>query len=259
MKNAFMGIFFYRPTKKTAKSTINLTKVRWLIALLFAATGSTGALAVAASPTESLQALQTRVQQHASQYYQAAKAKKTTISVNALDSRLQLRSCVNSPTITLNDPQYNGGNQTALVRCEGEAPWSIYIPLQVALFYEYPVASRNMARGDLVSAADIQTTLVNSTGQRQGQIDSAVDIIGKSLRRPIRQGEVFRSAQLEMPTVVKRGDLVSILTQVGAISVSSAGTAMSNGKIGEKIRIKNTQSERVIMAEVIEAGSVRTL
>lgn len=258
MKNAFMGNFFYRPTKKTAKTTNTLTKVRWLIALLLTASGGIAALQ-AASPTESLQALQTRVQQQASQYYQAAKAKKTTISVNALDSRLQLRACVNSPTITLNDPQYNGGNQTALVRCEGEAPWSIYIPLQVALFYEYPVAARNMARGDVVSAADIQTTLVNSTGQRQGQIDSAPDIIGKSLRRPIRQGEVFRSAQLEMPTVVKRGDLVSILTQVGAISVSSAGTAMSNGKIGEKIRIKNTQSERVIMAEVIEAGSVRTL
>lgn len=259
MKNAFMDTFFYCLAKKAAKATVNLTKVSWLVAMIMTVPGGVIALPAVASTAESLQALQSRVQQQAAQYYQGAKAKKTNISVNALDSRLQLRSCVKSLTITLNDPQYNGGNQTALVRCDDEAPWSIYIPLQIALFYEYPVASRNMARGDVVSAGDIQTTLVNSTGQRQGQIDSAVDIIGKSLRRPIRQGEVFRSAQLEMPTVVKRGDLVSILTQVGAISVSSAGTAMSNGKIGEKIRIKNNQSDRVIMAEVIEAGSVRTL
>lgn len=257
MKGIFVDKILHAQPDKTAKIAVAFTAKR-LREIVGGGLASLLALQVWASPMQSLQDLQTQVQQRAGQYYQAANAQKTHIIVNSLDPRLQLRACGKPLTIQLNDPQYNGGNQTALVRCDGDAPWSIYVPLQIALFYELPVASRNMARGDVVGAADIQITLVNSTGQRQGQIDSSNGIIGKSLRRAIRQGEVFRNSQLEMPTVIKRGDLVSILTQAGPISVSSTGTAMSQGKTGDKIRIKNNQSDRVIMAEVIEAGSVRT-
>lgn len=213
---------------------------------------------LAEATTSSLQHLQEQVHQQASRYYQAAGAKKFTVTVGNLDSRLQLRSCVKALTIQVNDPQFNGGNQTAQVRCESETPWSIYVPFNVALYFELPVASRNLARGEEITAADVQISLVDSRTLRQGQLDRIEDIVGKAVRRPLREGEVFRQAQLELPTLVRRGDIVSIVNQSGPIAVTSTGTALAAGRTGDRIRIKNNQSDRVINAKVTGVGQVQT-
>jgi len=246
----------------TAKSTtqrIASGKPLWRLLFLLGTLLALPVTAHSLSSADRLAQLQTEVRLHALAYYQKAKAKKLEINVSSLDPRLQLRNCPEKLTILLNDPSYNGGNQTAQARCDGDNPWSIYVPLNVALFFEYPVASKNLNRGDIINAGDIQRSLVNTTNRRQGQISDNSDLIGKAVRRPIRQGEVFRAAQLELPTVVKRGDIVSIETTAGAISVSSSGTAMANGKPGDRIRVKNNQSDRIIQVEVVASGTVRTI
>jgi flagella basal body P-ring formation protein FlgA len=120
------------------------------------------------------------------------------------------------------------------------------------------VASRNLSRGDVIDRSDISIETINVSQLRQGYLETAANIMGQELRRPVTKGEVFRSAILDAPMVIKRGDEVSIEMQVGSISVTSSGTAMANGRVGQRIRIRNSQSDRMVSAEVVSAGKVKT-
>jgi flagella basal body P-ring formation protein FlgA len=64
---------------------------------------------------------------------------------------------------------------------------------------------------------------------------------------------------LDAPLVIKRGDTVSMEANIGGITVKTSGTAISDGRIGQQIRVKNNQSARVINAKVIGSGQVQSV
>lgn len=206
-----------------------------------------------------LQALQASVTSYLQEYYKSTPAVKVEITVGNLDRRLQLANCDQPLSMKVNDASNAGGNLTVHARCEGTTPWAIYVPAQVSLFRELLLASRNLVRGDIVTQADVVSEVVNISQLRQGQIGESDNIIGQEVRRPISKGEPFRSAALDSPMVVRRGDPVTIELQAGPIAVRSNGTAMANGRIGESIRVRNSQSDRIVNARVVSAGRVLTV
>jgi len=211
---------------------------------------------VSANQFHDLQSLQASVASFLNDYYADTQAEKIDIRISDLDRRLTLAQCEMPLSFTLNDPSNAGGNLTVHTRCEGTAPWSVYVPAQVSVFRELLVASRNLVRGDIVTRADVVSEIVNTSQLRQGQIGESDSVIGQEVKRPISKGEPFRHASLDSPMVIRRGDPVIIELQSGSISVSSNGTAMVNGRIGERIRIRNGQSDRIVSAQVVAAGRV---
>lgn len=211
---------------------------------------------VSAMQTHNIKELQESVKAFLQEEYRDADAIKLEITISNLDPRLQLSQCEQPLGMTLNDSKQNGGNLTVYTRCEGSAPWSVYVSAQVLLFRSIWVASHNLERGKIITEKDLAKEVVNISSLRQGQINHRESILGQEVRRPIAKGDPFRSAALDSPMVVKRGEIVMIELQAGAISVSSTGTAMSNGRIGDRIRVRNGQSDRVINVEVIAAGKV---
>ncbi len=211
-----------------------------------------------ASPHEPLDAIQASVAQYLNRFYQEAGPERLEVSVNNLDPRLQLPRCEQPLALKANDSRLAGGHVTVHVRCEGERGWAIYVPAQVAIYRSVPLAARNLARGERVTTADIETRTINISQLRQGHIDDVESLLGMEVRRPINAGEAFRQAALDAPLMVRRGDQVNIELRAGSVSISTAGTAMGNGRLGERIRVRNTQSDRVLTAEVVAAGRVRT-
>lgn len=251
LRNFYMT-FFAPHLPAGGEAAVRATKVIGAIFCLVLSVAS------AANPSHDLAELQTAVKTFLQQHYADTSAVKLEIQVNNLDPRLQLSRCDKALTMKVNDTQYTGGNLTVHTACEGASPWSVYVPAQVAIFRHMPVANRNLERGEIVSGVDISSEVVNISQVRQGQLTDTESIIGKEVQRPVTQGETFRSAGLAAPMVVKRGDIVSIEIQAGAISVSSQGTAMSQGRIGDRIRVRNSSSDRIVTAQVVAAGKVQT-
>lgn len=218
-----------------------------------------GLASLVSAQTQDLAEILTSVETYLQEHYQATQAVKVEITLGKLDSRLQLSQCESPLNMKLNDPGNLGGNQTVHTRCDGASPWSIYVPAQIALYRQLPVASRNLERGDIVTQADVVIEVVNISQMRQGQLEESALVIGQEVKRPIGKGEPFRSAALDSPLVIKRGDPVVIELQAGSLVVTTHGTAMTNGRIGERIRVRNSQSDRIISVEVVEAGKVVTI
>ncbi len=58
------------------------------------------------------------------------------------------------------------------------------------------------------------------------------------------------------PILIKRGDAVTITAEGDGLSVKMPGVAMSDGRRGEQIRIKNNNSAKIVDAQVTEPGEV---
>jgi flagella basal body P-ring formation protein FlgA len=191
--------------------------------------------------------------------YQQVAHERIDISVGNLDNRLRLTNC-GSPVEFINQDQSGlGGNISVKAQCDSGKVWSVHVPAQVTIYREIAIAARDIARGEVISLAHIDTNLVNVSSIRQAFLPEAESIIGKEAKRNIGKGEPFKTALLDAPTAVKRGELVTLESLAGSIKVSSAGTAMADGRVGQKIRVRNNSSERIISGVVISQGLVQTL
>ncbi len=74
--------------------------------------------------------------------------------------------------------------------------------------------------------------------------------LGKEIRVSLRPGMVLRSSFLQLPVLVKRNEEVEIFAQGKNFLVKAKGIALENGKLGEMIRVRNKESQRVIYAKV---------
>lgn len=191
--------------------------------------------------------------------YEQLEHDRIDISVGNLDPRLRLGSCEQPIAFTIQDPSGLGGNISVRAQCTSGQVWSVHVPAQVAVYQQIPTALRDIARGEQINQTHIGTSLVNISSIRQAFLLDQDDITGKEAKRNISMGEPFKTALLDSPTAVRRGEMVTLESLAGSIKVSSSGTAMADGRIGQTIRVRNNSSERIISGIVMSQGLVQTL
>lgn len=180
----------------------------------------------------------------------------TEVSVTPLDPRLRLAQCPMPLTFTVRDLGDKGGAVSVKAQCEGQQPWSIYVSAQVDIHRDVLVAAVTLGRGALIDESVIRYQRFNTSDLRQGYMVATRQVLGQQLKRPLQAGEPLRSGVLEQPLAVERGDIVTLESSNGSITVATQAEALSSGRIGEQIRVRNTSSERVISANVLAKGRV---
>ncbi len=178
------------------------------------------------------------------------------VSVGNLDRRLRLQTCGRPLAFSARDTSGLGGNVSVQVRCADQPGWSIHLPAQVSAFREIPVAARDLVRGEQLTAGDIHWQVTNISQLRQSYLPDPSEIIGREVKRNIGQGAPFINTALDSPRVIRRGDSVLLESTAGGIRVLANGTAMSDGRLGQAIRAKNNQSDRIVSGTVIAEGRI---
>jgi flagella basal body P-ring formation protein FlgA len=87
--------------------------------------------------------------------------------------------------------------------------------------------------------------------------DPAV-VVGKEARRNLAASAVVVASQLAEPLAVERGNKVQIVARRGGVEITSAGEALSDGRLGAQVRVRNLNSGRIVHAWVESPGRVAT-
>ena len=178
------------------------------------------------------------------------------IQVNNLDPRLRLAHCDKELTATLESPAQPLGRVTVRVRCEGSAPWTIFVPAQVKLFRDVVTLTRPLKRGTLIGYDDVTLRERDISLINQGYLTATELAVGQKLLRPVVSDQVLTLTHLEQAAAVRKGDQVVINARSGTLSVRMPGEALSDGGLSEQIRVKNLNSKRVIKARITGPGQV---
>ena len=216
------------------------------------------AVAGSTAPETAIEQITDQVQHDLEQFVAAQAAefgRRVEFDVGRLDPRLNLPVCSESPTT-----EFDGTSlQTRLsvrVLCNGNQPWSLYVPVRLQAWQSVVTAAVSLARGQRVSAADLSLSEVDVSSLRYGYFGHPDEVIGMQMKRTLDAGTPLYPNILAAPEVIRRGDAVIINARGSHMAVQAPGLALGDGRVGEQISVRNTSSERVIRAKVVEAGVV---
>ncbi|MHC8509158.1 MAG: flagellar basal body P-ring formation chaperone FlgA [Rhodospirillales bacterium] len=164
------------------------------------------------------------------------------------------------PTVRIEAMRYDSesGRFAVVAAAPADAPAAqrLRISGRAFLMLNVPAPAERLARGDIISESDLIWVEVKARRLRKGAVTDAADLIGMSAKRPLDAERPVRKIDIQKPILVKRGALVTIRLNFGAMSLSAQGRALENGALGDVIRVSNTQSSQIIQAEVDGGGAV---
>ena len=117
------------------------------------------------------------------------------------------------------------------------------------------IATKSLTKGHLITEEDIQLVEVKkSIGT--GTFRKKIDLIGRKLKNNVSVGFALRSRHLEPNWVILTGDKIEIVQTRNLFNVSVVGVALQNGQEGEKIKVRNMSSKKILVAKVINEKKV---
>ncbi len=245
---------------ETTTNRRSLAKCRYWLAVvpaLLALGYSSLVSAEATRPEQLIGAGEVFLEQAVSDYLQRSNiAGRQEIQINRLDPRLRLPLCGQPLTTTLESPAEPIGRVTLRVRCDGDTPWTVFVPGQVRLYRQVVIASRPLKRDNLLTEMDVLLAERDVGLLNQGYLTDLTQAIGKKLTRPLLPDQVLAPVHVQMAEAIRKGDQVVISARSGGISVRMPGEALSDGTVGKQISVRNQRSNRVIRARVVGPGQV---
>ena len=179
-------------------------------------------------------------------------------TVDQLDVRVRLTPCDAPLSIEPYQRQSirSAGKITLLVECDTPQRWRLFVPVSIRISDQVVVIQAATPRNTELTEAILGYQTVDVSTLRQDYFRDIASIRGFTTRQFLRQGTVISQRHITPPHVVRRNQQVMIVAQGEHLSVKTAGIALSDGKVGDWIRVKNTASQRIVEGRVTSAGNI---
>ena len=171
---------------------------------------------------------------------------KREISVAKLDPRIVIKPC--QLPLSANIPEKRSSrNVNVKISCSDSTPWQLYLPVRVKTLVKVLVTTMPINKGSVLDDSNSAVIYQSEQTLRGEYIASSEGIWGAKATRNIAKG---RSITKRNICIVCKGENVVLVAQSDTFSIKTAGKALSNGGIGDEVRVKNVQSGRTVTAEV---------
>lgn len=141
------------------------------------------------------------------------------------------------------------------IRCDNPF-WQLNTSLILEQDRLVAVAKRDLRSDEPLNLADLHFVRMNIADLPRGYIAEDCQCESLQIRRLVKRGSVLNPAMLEPATIVERGQTITIRSRQPGMVIEMAGTALSDGHLQQKIRVRNNSSERVIWATIVSADRV---
>jgi flagella basal body P-ring formation protein FlgA len=177
--------------------------------------------------------------------------------VGPLQPRLKLSVCDNKVDSKRAPGLQTPGRVMIELRCEGQTPWHLYVPVKVVGTTAVVVAAHALVAGTVLSAKDLAVEQRDMVGLPPGYLNDPSIAIGLTAGRGVSGGAIVTNQQLLGAQAVQRGQTVTLIADAGGISVRMAGRALSDGFINQRVRVENLSSGKIVEGIAISAQVVQ--
>ncbi len=146
---------------------------------------------------------------------------------------------------------------TLVVMAEGMPSQRLRIAGRALATAPVVVAMRRLGLGDVIRPSDIRVTRLRADRVRPGAAETADQVVGQQLRRPMTEGLPVMTGDLGPPPVVAKNALVVMTLEAPGLSLTMQGRALADAPQGALLRVENLESHAVVEAQAIAPGRVR--
>ena len=160
-----------------------------------------------------------------------------------------LRFEANIPLTQLNEPRpvplrwKDGSGRSA----------TIWLRATVVAMGPYAVASESLPAGTTLQPEDFVFQTGPLPGDPKRYIATPQQVMGMTLKHPLKEGEPLLRSSLARHRTVRRGDLLELQLKSRAIQLRVPGRAEQSGSVGETIACRNLETGQRISAVIVDS------
>jgi len=188
-----------------------------------------------------------------------AGANGTTVKAGSLDPRHRLPLCDQSLETFMRRGTKVRARTVVGVRCTGSKPWKVYVTVDVVVMATVYIARLTLAKGHLLTGADLVGDKRDVSGLTAGYISSKKQLIGQRLKQQVIAGRMITPIMLQANNIIRRGQTVTLLARNDSINIRMTGKSLMDGALNQRIRVENLNSGRVVEGVVRSREHVEIL
>ncbi|MBC7742913.1 MAG: flagellar basal body P-ring formation protein FlgA [Bdellovibrionaceae bacterium] len=131
-----------------------------------------------------------------------------------------------------------------------------WVVADIKRYQNLPVLNRSIKVGEVI-VEDMLTLEKRLVTQVRDTVQNVTAVIGMQTVRFLNAGQTIMYSDLKKEQIMKKGQMVKAIIGNSTFEVSISAQVEENGSIGDVIKIKNLDSQKVFAAKVIERGLVR--
>ncbi len=205
----------------------------------------TASLPLAAGEVQSLASIKLQAEAFLLDYdYQSPYPPR--IRLGKLDSRLRLKPCHEELQIDFTRPDIDHGKTTLTLRCPVKPFWKLHLPVEVEVFADVAVAAKPLPRGQIIDDSAFRFEKRDIALLNKGYFATRDALYQLQAKRNLRRGDVLTPANLSPKLLVRSGQQVTLVLSYKGLQVKSSGTALHSARLGEVVRVRNSQTQKVV-------------
>ena len=107
------------------------------------------------------------------------------------------------------------------------------------------VLKHQKQKGDRIEESDLILTQKRKLLSKEAFGDLTL-VLGKRLKKSLQKGSILKARHLQPDWLVHKNQRITIENNIGEISVTMEGVALSNGAKGDRILVKNISSNKTV-------------
>jgi flagella basal body P-ring formation protein FlgA len=139
---------------------------------------------------------------------------------------------------------------------DGQFQKKVWTSATIEMFVEVVVAAKPLQKHMTISEDVIELRQMDLAHLPANVITDPQSVLGKRTRSTISAKTVLRTDLIELPPLVKRGDIVVIVAESKGLRITALGKAKRKGRLGERIPVENFDSKKILNAQVLDAKTV---
>jgi len=130
------------------------------------------------------------------------------------------------------------------------------VRLRIKKFAEVLVAADKIQRHQILDESQFELKRTEVTSLREQPVVSFAELTGYRAKRNLRLGSILTTGALEPVPDIDVGGEVTIVFSDAWGSITVPGQVLETGRIGDRVRVKNCASGKIVEATVISDKSV---
>jgi len=116
---------------------------------------------------------------------------------------------------------------------------------------------RRVNRGEILTAGDVVVEMVPSNRIVRNALTSLEDVVGNQAIHNMGIGRVVTTNFINKPTVVKKGDHVTIVVEGVGLKITAPGIVRQKGFKNSLVQVLNIQTQKTVFGMVQDAKTVK--
>lgn len=153
------------------------------------------------------------------------------------------------------DPNTRLGGKAAVplqLHKDGKRVRTLFPRLEVQVLREVMVAVNGVARGAALAEGDVQLMKRALHTIPGTPILGGPDVLKNAVaKRYVSKGSVLVEGAFDLPPVVRSGSMVAVKLVSGGLTIIASGQAVSDGAMGQLVRVMNLDTRKDFVARVV--------